>query len=74
VKLVDQDANDQTSYTAPSQWFDKKRGLCTGIASCGAGLGGAVYSIVCNLLIVHSSLKICYDARLRRRMYGRDRL
>ena len=35
-----------TSYTAPSQWFDKKRGLCTGIASCGAGLGGAVYSVV----------------------------
>lgn len=36
----------QTAYTAPSQWFDKKRGLCTGIASCGAGLGGAVYSVV----------------------------
>jgi nitrate/nitrite transporter NarK len=39
-------ADIQTAYTAPSHWFKKKRGLCTGIASCGGGLGGAAFAIV----------------------------
>jgi hypothetical protein len=40
------EAKIQTAYTAPSHWFKKKRGLCTGIASCGGGLGGAAFAIV----------------------------
>ena len=39
-------ADIQTAYTAPSHWFKKKRGLCTGIASCGGGLGGAAFALV----------------------------
>ncbi|GFZ49201.1 hypothetical protein JCM24511_06951 [Saitozyma sp. JCM 24511] len=40
-----------TAYTIPSQFFMKKRGLSTGIASCGAGLGGAVWSLLMQKLI-----------------------
>jgi len=39
-------ADGQTAYTIPSQWFMKKRGLSTGIASAGGGIGGAIWSIV----------------------------
>ncbi|KAH8085933.1 major facilitator superfamily domain-containing protein [Filobasidium floriforme] len=33
------------AYTIPSQYFDKKRGLATGIASSGGALGGAFWSL-----------------------------
>lgn len=36
----------ETVYTIPSQFFLKRRGLSTGIASCGAGIGGAVWPLV----------------------------
>lgn len=36
----------QTAFTAPSHWFIRWRGLSTGIASCGGGLGGAAFAIV----------------------------
>ncbi|KAJ3406746.1 hypothetical protein HDV05_005840 [Chytridiales sp. JEL 0842] len=33
------------SISAPSQWFDKNRGLATGIAVSGSGVGGLVFSV-----------------------------
>jgi hypothetical protein len=42
----DVDFCQQPAYTIPSQYFDKKRGLATGIASSGGALGGAFWSLV----------------------------
>jgi hypothetical protein len=41
-------ADQQTAYTIPSQYFLKRRGLSTGMASCGAGIGGAAMALVSN--------------------------
>jgi nitrate/nitrite transporter NarK len=43
--------NLQTVYPLPSQFFMRKRGLATGITSCGGGIGGAVWSVIIDKLI-----------------------
>ncbi|ORY51963.1 MFS general substrate transporter, partial [Rhizoclosmatium globosum] len=39
------------AVSVPSQWFDKKRGLATGIAVSGSGLGGLAMSLVTQKLL-----------------------
>jgi len=43
--------NPKTVYPLPSQFFMRKRGLATGITSCGGGIGGAVWSVIIDKLI-----------------------
>ncbi|KAI8873070.1 MFS general substrate transporter [Ramicandelaber brevisporus] len=40
-----------SSVSIPSQWFDKRRGLATGIAFTGSGLGGVVFAPVTQRLL-----------------------
>jgi hypothetical protein len=42
----------QTAYTIPSQYFLKRRGLSTGLASCGAGIGGAAVALVSRAAVI----------------------
>jgi len=46
----------KTVYPLPSQFFMRKRGLATGITSCGGGIGGAVWSVITDKLIQNVGL------------------
>lgn len=39
--------------SAPSQWFSKRRGIATGLAVSGSGLGGLAMSLVSQELLSH---------------------
>ncbi|KAK7049927.1 hypothetical protein VNI00_005357 [Paramarasmius palmivorus] len=41
----------------PSQWFNKKRGLASGFAVSGSGIGGGVQTLIVRQLIVNLGLK-----------------
>ncbi|KAF5346416.1 hypothetical protein D9758_012748 [Tetrapyrgos nigripes] len=41
----------------PSQWFDKRRGLATGIAVSGAGIGAGIESLIVRPLLVNLGLR-----------------
>ncbi|KAI5454814.1 hypothetical protein NCC49_003696 [Naganishia albida] len=47
-------------YPLPGQWFLRKRGIATGITSCGGGIGGAVWSIIIQKLIDRFGLTWAY--------------
>ncbi|KAJ3402828.1 hypothetical protein CcCBS67573_g05425 [Chytriomyces confervae] len=50
------------ALSLPSQWFSKHRGLATGLAASGAGLGGMVFSLAVDRLItavgIHWTLRV----------------
>ncbi|GHJ89148.1 hypothetical protein NliqN6_5550 [Naganishia liquefaciens] len=47
-------------YPLPAQWFLRKRGIATGITSCGGGIGGAAWSLIIQKLIDRFGLPWAY--------------
>ncbi|KAJ9125077.1 hypothetical protein QFC22_000030 [Naganishia vaughanmartiniae] len=47
-------------YPLPAQWFMRKRGIATGITSCGGGIGGAAWSLIIQKLIDKFGLPWAY--------------
>ncbi|KAJ9127745.1 hypothetical protein QFC24_000028 [Naganishia onofrii] len=47
-------------YPLPSQYFMRKRGIATGITSCGGGVGGAAWSLIIQKLIDKFGLPWAY--------------
>lgn len=38
---------------APQEWFTTKRGLAVGLSMCGSGIGGLIFSNICQAAIQH---------------------
>lgn len=51
---------EQCVYPLPTQFFMRKRGLASGITSCGGGIGGAVWSIAVQKMISGVGLEWTY--------------
>lgn len=48
------------SVGVPSQWFTTKRSLANGIAACGSGFGGLLYSLAAGAMIRTIGVAWCY--------------
>lgn len=48
------------SYTTVSRWFERRRGVATGIATAGTGIGASLLPLVANLLLTQYSWQEAY--------------